>query len=616
MVTDTRRFISPQHPQPGFGPFPFTANSGNPNNDNVNDGVWDTQNGGPMNATNVSYDADPDGDGYKEAIWLDLGYPVQVRENADGTTTKFVPMFAITMYDADALFNLNAHGNVAGITAFQNAYGTFGPLGPGPDGQFGTADDQIDLRYASQSNQGVAVSEVNPGWGMTATTGEGPTVQHQRFYGHTPQNTVELANMEWWWLTSGRADYDATANIQNLYPGRFGEVSQLNTALTNGYGPFQFPSAGNSFLFPSAGIPVPGFPGPANFSFSNPNHVATDDNLSGPTGGSYTGNTFSGIGYPANIFPLAMQFPAWQQPLDLHGTGRYTAAVPAGSNNYGKQRLTKNAGQHKWPAYSGYQDTNAIGLYANANTQFLVQPQNYPGYTPRYDVDEPEETILEPAYARSDIDSIFGAGETATLHLSTTDQQVLGLSGRVRDLAPINFDGGNVTATEDRRKKFTTVSWDLKSFGITNYNSGFAPVAARAWEFSGAPDTFPPLQSVFRGPVQQLLFSNSPPNLANFSNLNMRKLSINHLCDFDFPGLLANQRQVIFRPLTPHPVGLPPGVVNQNLNLTNPANPANPRGRQPSRTATIRSGSPAGTGSSCAGTFTRSCTSSAAGMTT
>ncbi len=525
----------------------------NTDNNPLNDGVWDGVWADPMSVQNVSYDADPDGDGFNEAIWLDLGFPVQIRENPDGTVTKFVPMFAMTITDADALLNLNAHGNVYGVTAFNNAFGTFGPLGPGPDGQYGTPDD--DLRYASQSNQGVAASEVNPQWGMTANTGEGPTAQHQRFYGNAPQSTIELANMEWWWLTAGRADLDATNNIQNLYEGRFGEVDQLNASIGSA-NPFQFPSAGSSFgLYPS----------PGNFNVSNPNHLLTDDNLTAQTGGTY-----NGLGI---LFPAALTFPSWQQPLDLHGSGRFTATMnrnnPSQAVLLGKKRLTSNAGQHIWPAYGNYQDTHEVGLYANASTRFLL-----PNYTLRYDVDEPEETILEPEYARSDYDSIYGAGEFATLHLAQPDQDILGLSGRLRDLAPLNFDGANVTQTEERRRRFTPASWDLKAFGMTSYNTGFAPNAARTWEFP-TNGTFPPASALglFRGPVQQLLRGEAPTNPNNLHNLNMRKLSINHLCDFDYPA--SAQPNVIFRPLTPHPAGLGPAPVNNQTGMTINSRPIN-----------------------------------------
>ena len=295
------------------------------------------------------------------------------------------------------------------------------------------------------------------------------------------------------------------------------------------------------------GLPQPHeyTPSRGNFSVFNPSNLLTDDNLSAQTGGTY-----NGLGI---LFPTGLQFPAWQQPLDLHGTGRFTNPVninnPAQAALIGKQRYTQNAGQHKWPAYRNYQNSYATGLYANTNTRFLL-----PGYTRRYDVDEPEETILEPAYARSDLDAIFGAGENAVLHLAQSDQDILGLSGRVRDLAPNNFDGTDVAAAE-RRGRFTTDSWDLKSFGITNYNSGAAPNSARTWEFP-TNGTFPPALSVFRAPVLQLLRGDTTglTNPTYATNLNMRKLSINHLCDFDYPA--SAQPNVIFRPLTPHPTNL------------------------------------------------------------
>ena len=87
----------------------------------------------------------------------------------------------------------------------------------------------------------------------------------------------------------------------------------------------------------------------------------------------------------------------------------------------------------------------------------------------RYNVDEPEESILEPQFVRSDLDSVFSPGENAVLHIPQADQDLLGLSGRVRELAPVNFDGTDSTTTEERRRRFTSTSWDLKTFATTAY---------------------------------------------------------------------------------------------------------------------------------------------------
>ncbi len=291
VVTNTRRFISNAYPDNRTGvpasdllsSFPFMANTADtttPTKDDVNDGIWDPNPLGVgnsfTNAGRVSYDADPDNDGYKEAIWMDLGYPVQIRENPDGTVTKFVPMFAVTIYDADALFNLNAHGNLAGISSFQNTFGQFGPTGAGSDGTYYTADDQVDLRFASQSNQGVSPSEVNPQWGMLAPTSEGSTTQHQRFFNHAPANQIELSNMEWWFLLKGRADLDASSNIDKLYPGLYGESTQLNTAMSNSLPLFSYPKPGSSFN----NYPRPGL-------FNIPLNLQTDDNQNALLGGRY-----------------------------------------------------------------------------------------------------------------------------------------------------------------------------------------------------------------------------------------------------------------------------------------------------------------------------------------
>ncbi len=81
-------------------PFPFSNNTAN---------VFAPQEGVWTGAANYEYDVDADGDGIKEAIWMDIGFPVQ---ECDGR--RYKPLFAFTVLDADGLLNLNVAGNTSG----------------------------------------------------------------------------------------------------------------------------------------------------------------------------------------------------------------------------------------------------------------------------------------------------------------------------------------------------------------------------------------------------------------------------------------------------------------------------------------------------------------------
>jgi hypothetical protein len=135
----------------------------------------------------------------------------------------------------------------------------------------------------------------------------------------------------------------------------------------------------------------------------------------------------------------------------------------------------------------------------------------------------------------------------------------LALSGRLRSLAPITFDDTlDPAATRDRRLRFTTDSWDLKSHarsdihGVSASNDKF-----RDWEVANG---FPPAfvdtatgtstkntaSDPFRSELRELL--RSTPGTTQLNALELqRKLSVNHALDRDLNGRLR------FRPFTPHP---------------------------------------------------------------
>src|SRR5690606_37453183 len=159
-----------------------------------------------------SFTADADNDGLYEAEYIDLGLPEQV--SADGTKTT-VPLVAFTVYDADALFNLNAQGNLYGDIAMDS--GAFGDAD-----NDGVAVTPTQNDYLSRSNQAFSPSEVNLEVGLDQSTLPAAPVQP---FGHMPANNVELANMEFWFLKTGRAEVDASNNITALYTGQYGEDS-------------------------------------------------------------------------------------------------------------------------------------------------------------------------------------------------------------------------------------------------------------------------------------------------------------------------------------------------------------------------------------------------------
>jgi hypothetical protein len=55
------------------------------------------------------WDVDNDGDGQRDSVWIDLGFPTQ--STRDGRMCK--PLFAFLCVDLDGRLNLNAHGNLA-----------------------------------------------------------------------------------------------------------------------------------------------------------------------------------------------------------------------------------------------------------------------------------------------------------------------------------------------------------------------------------------------------------------------------------------------------------------------------------------------------------------------
>lgn len=425
-------------------------------------------------------DADPDGDaattgGVNEAIWLDLDHPVE--ETPDGTE-KFIPLFAITVYDLDGLLNVNAHGN---------AYGTPTDLA---SIQAGAAGNPFD--FLSKANEGRRRSEVNPQYAWSGTPAQpmplgADYTQHQRFFGFVPNTATQLANMEWWFVLAGRGELDTTGKASQLFTGRWGEANRLSDALT-------------------AGSSNP-------YDYSRPGLTASDE-AAGVADGN-RGSRFNDVN--GQLFPPAMIFPAPRHPEDNQGQGTFVnndgktplielfrslpadAQVTAVRNSVGRVRLPiyRNYWLPLGNVSTGFGPIWTYALGANFNTATVLVTAMTAGTglisADGRLVDDPGETLLDSDLARDQVtDSIFGADEAAALQMADPDVTNNGIVSRLLKLAPANF-GATTTDYLDRRRRLTTTSSDLKAFSAT------VPVnPTRAWEvdpifpeFPSAP-TFPP----------------------------------------------------------------------------------------------------------------------------
>ncbi|MFO0949346.1 MAG: hypothetical protein U1D30_26110 [Planctomycetota bacterium] len=115
-------------------------------------------------------DVDTDGDGIKDAIWIDLGHPVQT---VNGKTFK--PLFAFKVLSLDGKINLNTAGNLLP----EDLTSLGGPADTG-------------LGELHNSNLGASVTEINP--------------KHAFLLGETRTGVNELPMPEWQKNSSGAGD--------------------------------------------------------------------------------------------------------------------------------------------------------------------------------------------------------------------------------------------------------------------------------------------------------------------------------------------------------------------------------------------------------------------------
>lgn len=463
------------------------------------EGVW-------TGDTVYKYDADPDGDGIKEAVWMDLDFPIQ---EAGGR--KFKPIFAITVYDAGGLINLNAAGNTSG-TRLTNS---MDPTLPDPRSLLSP------IRF-HQSNQALTPSEISLQYALDGVP-DGSVVAggarwepyNKVFSVATPTaNREVMANMDTFSLLYGRGEYSAGLTLDGELLGRYGDRDQLVNALTT-LNPADFPKPGQPLIDDDEDQDV----------------VASND--------------------PVNAF-------AFNQPLEISGAGTFVDQTVA---NYGTKPLRPDlgVGPNRWVQYLDYDVTTTNVGYDNSFPNLLSW--SLPPDPTFFQVDEADEMVLESGFpAFSGNDAAYGVDEMAFLHKSDSDPDANLVTSRLRDLM-INFNESAGAAA--RRKQFTTISWDRVEMGLRE-------ALLRPWEMDNSthPDNgsgvavpdFPPLVSTisstdttqpFRQPVIDLfaIFQKTiNPNDAIDPTGLQRRLDLNrHLYRDVSDGKLK------FRELTPHP---------------------------------------------------------------
>lgn len=492
----------------------------------------------------IQFDYDNDGDNFREAILMDLDFPVQ----QDSLGNLFVPMFLITIHDQDGLINLNAHGNLAKLLYGPNDMALANTPLSSATNPFGT-DYNGQFNFISQSNLGLSPSEVNPLWALNARIGvdNGATStvfnQHAQFFGAYPNATPamnppwgETANMELAWAKIGRMGYSpsgtgAASDVIDLFPGVYGEEGNLYSALQGG----TLSGAGGQSL-PRPGVPL------------------QDDNQ----------DVDEGQG----------SIPFFQHPLDYKGEGSYL-----NPGNPKQINWSTAVGPNRWIKYTKYGDNasvstggnirwgqNALGLMDSPITQGLGDDTNEIAY-----------------YAdRQDIDNLFQPDEMLYLNLNNSEIDRLNVTSRLTKLLPFNFARTvNDNARADSiRRKFTVQSHDRKSFGLPVSVRAMGPLGTgQEYSLDTVTGThkFPPqfgttarysyatlAEDPFRYATRSLLEVERVDQVGQqLSNRYQRKLSINHLLTGDANSQIENRR------LTPHPDDPGSAVISSVSNVTN-----------------------------------------------
>ncbi|MFI4851084.1 MAG: hypothetical protein ACIAZJ_18375 [Gimesia chilikensis] len=518
-----------------------------------------------LGAPVVELDVDNDNDGLLEGIWMDLDFP-PIQSPSD--PTKYIlPLFSFTVYDMDGLVNLNTAGN---MRRPGDVDGTINPdvdLNYNPSNNFFGEHSSIytdKYLFLSRSNMGLSSpGEVNPQWVLNArpeletsggdlkSSASAADVfqQHRLFFGGYPyphgaiasprayagagdfqtvyENTRdwrEVSNMEYFFLNFGRPEFTAPSPIANgtqsdvidLYAGRWGEPNRLYDALRTN-------PTDNIYIVDASGSPVVAFP--------RAGQTLVDDNANRYEGGVLSGSL---AGNRANVH-------SFMHPLAYNGSGRV--------NKTGASYRQTLIGYNGW---KGYQDFEiAGGIRYNSGRTFFKNSVADSSANLGVLMDDADEITVDMEKVQRPYDEPFTPDDLAFLHMSQTDQDDTGVNSRLENLLPFNF--GRAATINKRgnqiRKKFTTMSWDRKQFGMTVI-PGF-----REYEFDFSRQEFPPFNTLssrlnpFRPPLKELLYVKLNDTDTTKQRLQM-KLNLNEVLVYESTG---TGRVVTTRPLTPHP---------------------------------------------------------------
>ncbi len=168
------------------------------------------------------WDIDNDGDGVRDSVWLDLGYPVQ--STNDGRLYK--PLFAILCVDLDGRLNLDTAGTTEQIPTGGNQQSTHARKFVGAG--YSTAPTGNDLAYVPVPYAGT--TNATPAFQMPRGEGLGPA-EIMLYDPVNPSSTAKFPILQD--LSTGRDDFTkllrgATVNGRS-YEGRYGDLKMTST---------------------------------------------------------------------------------------------------------------------------------------------------------------------------------------------------------------------------------------------------------------------------------------------------------------------------------------------------------------------------------------------------
>lgn len=502
------------------GGFPFLPSEGNSSSPGSGNGIrgdlgiW-------TGSADLAYelDADNDGDGITEGIWLDLGFPIQEHQESGGEIRTYAVLHSVTIYDLDGLFNLNVHGNLAGLPRTETT--PSGSVIPMTVAQ-AVGNGHLSRNFLSRSHHGLGPSEVNPIHGLRRTArSPGPfdrslsdqSVAH--YFGHFgswPTNALQQANMDWMWLLTGRGEFDRysvarststqqitsveVGDLENILDGRWGESQLLYSALQRspGHNVADLPRPGRSGNVYAAATDRVSFGGRSGFddnrNWREGEGIENDGTVySRPYGHPVS---FSGLGRrtqvdtpvydPVNghfsflqgreyfesdspLFPILVRSPGQTDQQQFAAYLHYSTASEASSMS----RYVDGIDGAFTGSHAGFQGTAGDDLLHDPMIDDLFE--------------DPMETIFDPDRADRSHDSIASIGDLVALQWPPDAQASVQLedaqdsiSMRLPHLAP-----HSLALSASNRQMFTTHSNTLRHFPLR-------PSPMRPWEFSADSD--------------------------------------------------------------------------------------------------------------------------------